>query len=89
MTTSELIHTATPKDYNIVTDSPFLIPLYDNNDVFVWEEDEQEWINPDIQTYGCDYSIILDRIFKIKQKIPSFCLDGKVTNCMGEAVRYE
>ena len=81
MTTLELHETARPKDYHIITDSHFLVPLYSSHEVFVYIDNE--WINPDVQTYGMSYNLVLIRLFGIRSTIPRAVLNGEVTNCMG------
>jgi hypothetical protein len=80
MTTQQQFETARPRDFHIVTDSPFLVPLYDRLEVFIWEDGE--WKHPDVQTYGAGYSRILTSVFG-GPNIPRAVYDGKVTNCMG------
>ena len=81
MTTLQQCQTGQPRDFHIVTDSHLLVPLYDRRKVFIWREGK--WINPDFQTYGCSYDLVLTQIFGYGSSIPQAVLDGKTTNCMG------
>ena len=80
MTTEEQFNTARPRDFHIVTDSPFLVSLYKRHEVFILERGK--WVTPDFQTYGCSYNTIMRRFFNAPC-IPQAVLDGKTTNCMG------
>jgi hypothetical protein len=86
MTTNQLFTTAPPRDFHIVTDSPFLVPLYSMHNVFICENGK--WVNPRFQTYGCAYTTVM-RLWKENRVIPSFTFDGKVTNCMGNEIKYK
>ncbi|MDD5649076.1 MAG: hypothetical protein PHF86_01475 [Candidatus Nanoarchaeia archaeon] len=81
MTTYECFTTSQPKDFHIVTDCPFLVSLYDNEEVFIWEKNK--WIHPKSQTFGTSYNIIIDDVFNYPHTIPQAIIDGKITNCMG------
>jgi len=82
MTTKDCLLSTCPKDFHIVTDSPFLVSLYSREEVFIWKDDK--WQNPDFQTYGADFSIILDDIFGYNHSIPQAVINSKeCTNCMG------
>lgn len=85
MTTFQCFTTSRPRDFHIVTDCPFLVSLYDKKEVFIWKDDK--WANPDFQTYGTSYSIIIDDIFEYGRSIPQAVIDGKTTNCMGYATK--
>jgi hypothetical protein len=80
MTTQEMFTSTVPQNLHIITDSPFLIPLYKKSEVFIWKNNE--WINPDMQTYGASYEYVIKRLFN-GGDIPKSVLDGTVTNCMG------
>ena len=80
MSTNQLFTTSKPKEFHIVTDSPFLVPLYSWQDVFI--NVRGKWRNPEFQTYGCDYSRVM-RLWRDSQPIPAYALNGKVTNCLG------
>jgi hypothetical protein len=80
MTTLECFETGRPSEFHIVTDSIFLVPLFDRDEVFIWKKNK--WVNPDFQTYGCSYTRIMD-LFGITSSIPRATLDGKTTNVMG------
>ena len=86
MTTNQLFTTSIPRDFHIVTDSPFLVPLYKRENVFI--NVRGKWVNPDMQTFGCDYSRAM-RLWKESRPIPAYALDGKVTNCLGSKLIYK
>jgi hypothetical protein len=82
MSTMDCFKITRPKDFHIVTDSPFLVGLYDRKEVFVWKNNK--WINPDIQTFGASYSIIIQDIFGYNNTIPQTIIKSdECTNCMG------
>lgn len=81
MTFHDQCHSSRPRDFHIVTDSPFLVGLYDRKEVFIWKGGK--WVNPEIQTYGASFNLIIDVIFGITSSIARATLDGKTTNCMG------
>ena len=86
MTTDQCFKTSRPSEYHIVTDSPFLISLYDYNEVFIWIKNK--WINPKIQTYGTSYNIIISEIFDYNNSIPQAVINSnKVNNCMGYNIK--
>ena len=60
MTQNQLFRTARPRDFHIVTDSPFLVPLFDMWDVYYLERGK--WRNPNFQTYGCSYNVAMKLI---------------------------
>jgi len=82
MTTHDLLNSGRPRDFHIVTDSPFLIPLYSCDDVFVWHQEDKEWRRPSFQTYGCSYDRVIRGIFN-GNCMPQAVLDGSTTNVMG------
>jgi len=84
MTTGELFTTTIPENLHIVTDNPFFVPLYKREEVFIWENNE--WINPEMQTYGSSYSRIINRLFDGRE-MPRAVLDGTITNCMGNPIK--
>lgn len=86
MSTNELFTTTKPKMFHIVTDSPFLVPLYDMNDVYI--NVRGKWVNPEFQTFGCDYSRVM-KLWKEYRTLPAYALDGKVTNCLGNKIVYK
>jgi len=86
MTTNQLFTTTRPRDFHIVTDSPFLVPLYDRREVFILVRGK--WVNPEFQTYGCSYNRISD-LWKDSCSIPRAVLDGKTNNCMGGKKVYK
>jgi hypothetical protein len=81
MTTLQCFQTSRPRDYHIVTDCPYLVGLYDMQEVFIWKKGK--WVNPDFQTYGCSFNLITMKLFGFTSTIPQAVLDGKTTNCMG------
>ncbi len=86
MTTEQCFKTSRPKDYHIVTDCPFLISLYSREEVFLWKNGN--WENPNIQTYGTSYNLIIDVIFGYEYSIPQAVISKKgVTNCMGYSIK--
>lgn len=89
MSMQQMHRTTTPKHFNIFTDCPYLVNLYKQEEVFIWDEKSNKWINPDMNTYGASYNLIIMRIFKITNTIPAFVNDGQVTNCMGSPLKYE
>lgn len=85
MTMQDQFHTSKPKDYHILTDSPFLVPLYDKKEVFIWDKEGEDWRNPDFQTYACSFNYIIMELFDYSNTIPQGCIDFRlVTNCMGK-----
>ncbi len=84
MTTNQQLNTGRPKDFHIITDSHFLVPLYDKRDVYFWNG--KEWENPDFQTFGTSYSLILSELWDGEYSIPRAVVDGKITNVMGSKV---
>ena len=86
MTTIDCFKSSRPKDFHIVTDSPFLVGLYSQHEVFIWRKGK--WINPDFQTYGCSRGVILSEIFGIESSIQQAVISHKgVTNCMGREIK--
>lgn len=82
MSTLEMLNTGRPRDYNIVTDSHLLVGLYSSIDVFLYDQELKEWVNPSMQTYGTSYNLLLNRLWG-GATIPSSVRDGKITNVMG------
>ena len=82
MTTHEQLTSGRPRDFHIVTDCPFLVPLYSCDDVYVWHQQDKQWRRPSFQTYGCSFTLVIQNIFGGKG-IPQAVLDGKTTNVMG------
>lgn len=86
MTTMDCFTSSRPRDFHIVTDCPYLVSLYDRYEVFVWRDGK--WINPNFQTYGCSFNIIIDDIFGFPHSIPQAVISHKgVTNCMGRKIK--
>jgi|WetSurMetagenome_2_1015567.scaffolds.fasta_scaffold316446_3 hypothetical protein len=63
-----------PYEQSIVTENPWLIAMYDRENVFVWRDGK--WRNPNHQTYGGDISHIMTEVLKIPNMIPAQALDG-------------
>jgi hypothetical protein len=91
MTLRQLMTTCRPKYKHIVTDSPFLVPLYESKEVFVWRDGE--WINAvdlNLKTYGTSYDIIMEEIWRFNNTIPMVIISaGNATNCMGSKIFKE
>lgn len=85
MTFDEQLNSGRPDEYHIVTDSPFLVGLYSDEDVYYWKDGQ--WVNPNFQTYGCSYNMIMSRLFACKYSIPRAVLDGEITNIMGYNIK--
>jgi hypothetical protein len=64
-----------------------LVSLYDRKEVFYYCKETKEWINPDFQTYGCSYNIILSQLWNCDNSIPQAVIDGKITNVMGYGIK--
>ena len=63
---------------SIVTESPWLIALYDRTKVWIVAEDGQ-WRNPPDQTYGASVNGIMKRVLRFNNTIPAQVLDGGST----------
>lgn len=63
-----------PYVQSIVTESPWLIANYSQEDVRVWNNGEWTW--PDNQTYGADISNILTDILGLPSMVPGTPLDS-------------
>lgn len=87
MTTRQKTETSRPRDFHIITDCPDLVGLYKREEVFIWKGGK--WVHPKINTYGTSINLIRHEVFGIKSTIPRAVLDGKVTNCMGQPLKYE
>lgn len=84
MTLYEQWTSGRPKDFHIVTDSPDLVGLYPRHEVFIWDEKEQSWMNPPLETYGTDIQVLRAEVFGIKSGIPGAVISREfVTNVMG------
>ena len=69
---------------SIVTENPWLIACYDNDNIRMWStkySKKGEWVSPFNQTYGADVNDITHSILGIKTTIPAMVLDG------GESIR--
>lgn len=52
---------------SIITEDPLLICAYDRKDVFIWNG--EDWVNPERQTLGCDFSYIMSDLLHINSSI--------------------
>ena len=59
---------------SVVTENPFIISCYSREDVWILQDDE--WIHPDIQTYGASVNLITDDILQFRNTIPTSVLGG-------------
>lgn len=87
MTTYERHTSGVPSEFNIMTDAPELVALYDREEVFIWCKDRERWVHPDIQTYAADIMVIRQELFGINSAIPRATIDGKITNIMGHGIK--
>ena len=83
MTTDDMVRSGKPGDLHVVTDCHFLVCLYDRKEVFCFDKENNEWTNPEIQTYGASFSLILQEIWGFNGSISHAVLDGRTTNVMG------
>ncbi len=66
---------------SVVTENPWIIACYDQDNVRVWKNDEWRW--PNIQTYGASANRIQSKILRTPHTIPSCAMDGgKAVNKM-------
>ena len=89
MTTHDLVHSGRPKDYHIITDSHFLVGLYSRHEVFIFDNKDNRWINPGLQTYGTSRELLLSELWGIESSIQMAVLNGNVTNCMGRKIKTD
>ena len=59
---------------SVVTENPFIISCYPRENVWVLQDDE--WVNPEIQTYGASVNIITSSILQYHNTIPTSVLGG-------------
>ena len=59
---------------SVVTENPFIISCYSREDVWILQDDE--WIHPDIQTYGASVNLITGNILQFRNTIPTSVLGG-------------
>ena len=59
----------------IVTENPYIIACYDSRSVWVLQEDE--WVNPDRQTYGASVNLITTSILQYPNTIPILPYGGR------------
>jgi hypothetical protein len=77
-----------PRGFHIVTDSPFLVGLYSREDVYMWSEEYQRWVHPNVQTYGANFEVILSHVFGYTNGIAGAVISNKyVTNVMGHPLK--
>jgi hypothetical protein len=63
-----------PYAKSIVTEDPWIIACYDQDNVRIWKDDEWRW--PNSQTYGASVNNIYHKILHIPHTIPSCAMDG-------------
>jgi hypothetical protein len=63
--------TYVPYQKSIVTENPYLISSYDKRKVWVLNEND-EWVNPSEQTFGCSVNVITSNILGFNDSIPVF-----------------
>lgn len=84
MTLHDMMYTGKPDIFHIVTDCPFLVGLYKEEEVFIFNEKEQKWENPNFQTYGTSYNILLNKLWGFRNTIPITVIGTyEITNVMG------
>jgi hypothetical protein len=86
MSTRDLLHTCSTDSYHVITQSPFIIPLYKKEEVFI-QNSNGEWGNVGFQTYGASYDTILNEIWETKYSTASSTIDGYITNCLGRKIK--
>lgn len=59
---------------SIITESPFMICMYDRRDVFIFREGK--WKIPDFQTFGCSFDIIMSDILFLTSSINASILSN-------------
>ena len=59
---------------SVVTENPFIISCYSREDVWVLQDDD--WVHPDIQTYGASVDFITSDILQYGNTIPTAVLGG-------------
>lgn len=59
---------------SVVTENPFIISCYSKEDVWVLQDDE--WVHPEIQTYGASVNLITMSILQYSNTIPTSVLGG-------------
>ncbi len=79
MSTAELM-AAKPFKPTIVTESVYLIGLYDRLNVFEWSAEFKRWRNPDMQTYGADIGYLQHHFFNNPSSIPLRVLSNEAAN---------
>lgn len=86
MTTWQQFTSSRPVHFHIVTDSPFLVALYGQEDVLVWGASRKQWEEPGFQTRACSYSMIISKLWNNPYNIPLTIADRNATNCMGHDI---
>lgn len=61
---------------SILTENPYLICCYDRLNVWILDN-KDNWVNPDIQTYGASVSIITENILNYWHSMSLLPLFGK------------
>ena len=64
----------TPYCQSVVTEDPWIISSYGQDDVRIWKNGG--WVEPNMQTRGASVNKILSQLLGVKQTIPSSVLDG-------------
>lgn len=59
---------------SIVTENPYIISCYSRDEVWILQDDE--WIHPDMQTYGASVNLITTSILQYHNTIPTSVLGG-------------
>lgn len=59
---------------SIVTENPYIISCYPRENVWILQDDE--WVNPDRQTYGASVNFITMSILQYSNTIPTSVLGG-------------
>jgi len=73
MTFVDVVHYR-PYLKSIVTENPYIISCYSKKDVYILDNDE--WVHPTSQTYGCSVDIITDELLKYNNSIPLYPMGG-------------
>lgn len=90
MTLDDKMKTGKPLDKNIVTDCPFLVPVFYADEVFVFKDNK--WVSSSdlgFNPYGTSYNIIKTELFGYSNSIPQGIINGEITNIMGYKIKLE
>lgn len=60
----------------VVTESPWIISCYYREDVFIWDSEIKDWVNPCPETYGASVDHIYTSILGIDCLLPRIPLNG-------------